>query len=578
MTARAHRTHTVGLSRRTPHQANVGSVIARAVALLAACALLAIGLPREAKASPPGTMQSVAAGDGHLWWVVRRQTPAVPGAARAGETPEYILMHHASEEPAPTERFVMRLGGLPEAMAADGASLVIVMPAAGERGRMVLTLGTRRNPAVGHWYSEPRGGPRVLEPLDSDGIILSSEMVGETAYLLRRTAPEEGVAALELLALETESAGAEWRTIPLPDVVERVADGAHARLFRSDGALALALADGEGTRIARPRNAGWDERSLRFGGAQEPDGVDLVGSLEFGGATVLVWRDQRVAGAPADAERPTIRLSILRDTIQSDWASFPEPLRPFALAAFGAGVAVLELDEAGRGTVRSISPTSNAPGTPVGLNPPGFASARWIHLPILSAVAVAFLLSAMLFGAGGLFVAARPDAARPDAARPDAARPDAAPPSRARGASLGRRLAAFLIDASPGFVLTWIVVGGAPFALLEHPMFSPDIVAALPAVVALGVGWAVGLLGDAILGRSPGKRAMGLAVVGPDGLPAPLGRRILRSALALVPVCAPPVMLFVLVHPLADGPAEVLSGTAVVVSGTAVADDRDPAG
>jgi hypothetical protein len=37
-------------------------------------------------------------------------------------------------------------------------------------------------------------------------------------------------------------------------------------------------------------------------------------------------------------------------------------------------------------------------------------------------------------------------------------------------------------------------------------------------------------------------------------------------------------MLFVLVHPLADGPAEVLSGTAVVVSGTAVADDRDPAG
>ena len=556
MTARAHRTHPVGLSRRTPHQANVGSLVARAVALLAACALLAIGAPREAKASPPGTMESVAAGDGHLWWVVRRQTPAVPGASRAGETPEYILMHHASEEPAPTERFVMRLGGLPEAMAADGASLVIVMPAAGERGRVVLTLGTRRNPAVGHWYSEPRGGPRVLEPLGSDGIILSSEMVGETAFLLRRSAPEEGVATLELLALETESAGAEWRTIPLPDVVTRTVEGAHARLFRSDGTLAIALVDSEGARIARQREGGWDERSLRFGDAQDPDGVDLVGALEFGGATVLVWRDQRPAGAPTDAERPTIRLSILRDTIQSDWASFPQPLRPFALAAFGAGVAVLELDEAGRGTVRSISPTSNAPGTPVGLNPPGFASARWIHLPILSAVAVAFLLSAMLFGAGGFFVAARPDAPAP---------------ARPRGASLGRRLAAFLIDASPGFVLTWVVVGGGPFALLEHPMFSPDIVAALPAVVALGVGWAVGLLGDAVLGRSPGKRVMGLAVVGPDGRPAPLGRRILRSALALVPVCAPPVMLFVLVHPLADGPAEVLSGTAVV-------DDRDPVG
>lgn len=557
MARRAHRTQTVGPFRRRRHEAFVGNV----VALLAACVTLAIGAPREARGSPPGTMESVAAGDGHLWWVVRRQTPAVPGASRAGETPEYILMHHASEEPAPTERFVLRLGGLPEAMAADGASLVIVMPAAGERGRVVLALGTRRNPAVGHWYSEPRGGPRVLEPLDSEGIILSSEVVGETAYLLRRTSPEKDVAALELLALDTESAGAEWRTIALPEAVQSAAvrhevDGVHARLFRADGALALALDDAGGARIARWRDAGWDERSLRFGAERAPDDDDLLGALEFGGATVLVRRDQAATGAPSDAERRPIRLSILRDTSQSDWAAFPEPLRPFALAAFGAGVVLLELDDAGRGTVRSISPTSNAPGAPVGLNPPGFASARWIHLPILSAVAVAFLLSAMLFGSGGFLVTARPDAA---------------PPARLRGASLGRRLAAFLIDLSPGFVLTWIVVGGAPFALLEHPMFSPDIAAALPAVVALGVGWAVGLLGDAILGRSPGKRAMGLLVVGCDGRPAPLGRRILRSLLALVPVCAPPVMLFVLVHPFADGPAEVLSGTAVV-------DERAPLG
>lgn len=560
MALRARRMQAVGPSRRGRNEASVGSavgrLVGRLVALIAACVMLAIGAPREAKGSPPGTMESVAAGDGHLWWVVRRQSPAVPGASRAGETPEYILMHHASEEPAPTERFVLRLGGLPEAMAADGASLVIVMPAAGERGRVVLALGTRRNPAVGHWYSEPRGSPRVLEPLDSEGIILSAEMVGETAYLLRRTSPEKGVAALELLALDTESAGAEWRTVALPKAVLHEVDGVRARLFRTDGTLALALDDAGGARIARRRDAGWDEQPLRFGADRAPDDDDLLGALEFGGANVLVRRDQAATGIPSGAERPPIRLSILRDTSQSDWAAFPEPLRPFALAPFGAGVVVLELDEAGRGTVRSISPTSNAPGAPVGLDPPGFASARWIHLPILSAVAVAFLLSAMLFGSGGVLVTARPDAA---------------PPARPRGASLGRRLAAFLIDVSPGFVLTWIAVGGAPFALLEHPMFSPDIVAALPAVVALGVGWAIGLLGDAILGRSPGKRAMRLVVVGSDGRPAPLGRRMLRSLLALVPVCAPPVMLFVLVHPLADGPAEVLSGTAVV-------DDRDPLG
>jgi uncharacterized RDD family membrane protein YckC len=67
-----------------------------------------------------------------------------------------------------------------------------------------------------------------------------------------------------------------------------------------------------------------------------------------------------------------------------------------------------------------------------------------------------------------------------------------------------------------------------------------------------------------LLGRSPGKRLVGLSIVTRDGRPASLGRRSLRGALSLFSVYSPLVMLVVLVHPWFDGPAEMLSGTSVV--------------
>ena len=104
--------------------------------------------------------------------------PRCPWSLRRGQAPEHLLMHHASVEPAPTERFVMRLAAAPEAIAADGARVELITRAEGGRRRGVMLLGARKNEASGHWFTAQRGAPRVLAPLAEGGAIEATAFVG----------------------------------------------------------------------------------------------------------------------------------------------------------------------------------------------------------------------------------------------------------------------------------------------------------------------------------------------------------------------------------------------------------------
>jgi len=146
----------------------------------------------------------------------------------------------------------------------------------------------------------------------------------------------------------------------------------------------------------------------------------------------------------------------------------------------------------------------------------------------------------------------------------------------ARGASLGRRASAMLVDLLPGMVVVWFFVRANPFDLLQIPAFQPDITLALPSVFVFGAGWLVATLGDVLFGRSMGKRTVGLRIIAARGGPAPVSRRLLRSLASLIVVASPVVMLLSLLHPRGDGPAEMLSGTAVVDESEADAGDRVP--
>jgi uncharacterized RDD family membrane protein YckC len=299
----------------------------------------------------------------------------------------------------------------------------------------------------------------------------------------------------------------------------------------------------------------------------------LLGLVSFGGREALVTRTPST-----DGTTPTrIGLMLLRQDSAVPWASFPEPGGPWSIGGFGVNAALLTLDGDSRGVVATISPASSEPGAAVALAPPGFAARRWVHLPILGIVSIAMVLAALIFGSGGyaerqsaLLDARRAAEADPSARRGASADDDSVDlpmpaPQRPRGAGLPERGAAFAVDLAPGILAIWLWVGGNPLDLVQLPMLATDLAQAQPALVALGLGWLIATIGDAVSGRSLGKRLLRLRIVDArTGAPASFGRRLLRSMLSTVPVASPLVMLVATLHPFGDGPAEMLSQTAVV--------------
>jgi uncharacterized RDD family membrane protein YckC len=374
---------------------------------------------------------------------------------------------------------------------------------------------------------------------------------------------------LRLFRLVGAIAGPDaWKDLPLPpmDPAEPI------RLVGLDGRLhATGFRDGS-ARVAEFRDGAWRERVLEVpAGAIPPRG--LLGLVSFGGREALVTRTPST-----DGTTPTrIGLMLLRQDSAVPWASFPEPGGPWSIGGFGVNAALLTLDGDSRGVVATISPASSEPGAAVALAPPGFAARRWVHLPILGILSIAMVLAALIFGSGGyaerqsaLLDARRAAEADPSARRGASADDDSVDlpmpaPQRPRGAGLPERGAAFAVDLAPGILATWLWVGGNPLDLVQLPMLATDLAQAQPALVALGLGWLIATIGDAVSGRSLGKRLLRLRIVDArTGAPASFGRRLLRSMLSTVPVASPLVMLVATLHPFGDGPAEMLSQTAVV--------------
>jgi uncharacterized RDD family membrane protein YckC len=638
-----------------------------------ACAILvsiAFGLVQRAAADLPGTLKPAAAGEGHLWWVVE-QASGSGDAARVQADAPFLLMHHASLGPAPAERLVMRFRAVPEAMAAAGNELVLVMRPEGALKRMVLSLSTSQNPALGHWFTEPRSGPTILAPLAAEVDLLDLALADGVLYALVRQPPEQRLSKelaelvapdsatdtaprergeesrkenreetheesheetheesheespeesheeireangeasadpvvsvrrpLALYALETRGGpGARWSTVELPplDLREplRLAGGAQLRVLGGVEVRASVDAEGRPARVqSDDSNASTDQRPEVVGvfaavatlhsqvartdgtrtwhverisdGAADTPARRAVGLLSVADRDVLVSRQTNAGSATK-----TLTLSLLRNGAATAWASFDEPDRPWFLAGFGPDAALLTLDERRRGVVRAIPLGASRPGEPVVLAPPGFAAGNWVHIPLIGILAMGLVLAAVIFGADAYLDRSRVHAARDGSDQVGSRRsgedlgvqPLGTSPV---GAPLGRRAMAASIDLLPGFIAAWFVFGGNPFEIVRFPIFVTDVGTGMPALVGVALGWLNGALGDVVLGRSLGKRVARLRIVTSDGSEAGIGRRALRAMLAAITVAAPPVMLLALLNPRGNGPAEMVSGTAVV--------------
>lgn len=562
------------------------------VPLLASLLALPAFVTSDASADLPGTLPLVAADGGHIWWIVERAPAGASGQASDAKLP-FLLMHHASIEPAPTERLVTRLAREPEAIAAGGDTLVVVARAEGVQPRMVLALEARRNEVTGLWYTEPRTGPRVLPPLPADGLLRDMAIVDGTVFaLVRRAGASTPVgAAVDASAGDrvVEGAGAQasvehwlgrlelvggdrWESAPLPplDLGETVrlsnangrlrAIGVRART--SDESRADVSGDGSAVEALFARADAWTVSPL-IDGAGAPSAPSapgaprtpvaargVLGAIEVAGAFGLAERvAPLVEGGPA-----TVRLSVVRQGVTSGWASFPEPASPWALAGFGSEALLLSLDQDRRGVAQTIAPNASLPSAAVTLAPPGFTARNWVHIPILAILSVGLALAAVIFGADA-YLENRSRGGVPSAP---------IPPNRRRGARLGLRAAAAGIDLVPGLIIAWMVFGGPLLPYFQFPIFVTDASIGAPAFLVFAIGWFVASVGDVFFGRSLGKRLMGLEIIGVRGEQISAGRRLVRALAASVTYASPVVMLMASLNPRGDGPAEMVSGTAVV--------------
>ena len=520
---------------------------ARALACRVAIAAAAV-LGVSARADLPGTIPLSASGDGHIWWVVKSEQPGVrtQGVASTAGAVTFALMHHAADEPAPSERLVMRFPLEPVAIACEGSRVVVVSRSESGTREFILSMFAAKNEAVGHWFTLPLGSPVVIPALPVEGDVRGLAIANDVLAALvrvRRTDPR----AAERYWFGTVpcESGPEWgwseSALPELDLSERVT------LFARDGAFAaLGVRSGAAT-LAVLRDGAWSGQSIRREEGPLASRA-VLGAFEVARRTAVVERSL------VDGGGSRIRVGFLRDRIVQPWAEFAEPPRPWALGSFGAQAIMLELGERSQGLARSLPFSADAPKDPVELSPPGFASGSWIHLPIIGVLSVALVLAAIIFGSdaylerrGLATVAGALGQAR-----------------TVRGAALSARSTAILIDMLPGLVAFWFLFRGNPLDLLRIPAFQADFAASVPALFVFATGWLAATVGDLLFGRSMGKRIVGLRIISSRGGDASLGRRIVRALASAIVMASPLVMLIALLNPRRDGPAEMISGTAVV--------------
>ena len=153
----------------------------RPAALAAAWAVAAAPAHAESRQLP-------ASSDGvHAWIAVER--------TRAAGT-EHVLLHHASDMGCDCVHEAFTLPRAPEAMAAHGGTVWVVLPAEPGGRRDVFSLCVRRNPATGAYFTEPAGRMEIHPSLPADGDLLAVAAPDGVLTVRRAGMPPESLSGL----------------------------------------------------------------------------------------------------------------------------------------------------------------------------------------------------------------------------------------------------------------------------------------------------------------------------------------------------------------------------------------------
>ena len=307
----------------------------------AACAaLLAAVLPGAAFAE--GRPLPVAADAGHAWFVAER--------ARAAGM-EHVLLHHASAMGCDCVREALVLPAAPEAMAATGSDVWLLMPAGASGRRDVLRVSSSRNPATGAWFAP--APPSVLPSLPADGAVRGFAPLADGVLVLR-----EG-AGLEFL-----SAG-RWQ--PLAGAP----DAAGCVLVPFAGGPALV--DAAGAIRVRSADGTWSPLDV---GAAGP------GRLGFVPGAARPTAELRLDGGVRSV-RALVRGASL------EVARYDPPERASGLVAIGDGLVLVSPTGEGGASFRRFDPVTGLLSAPSVLEPQPADATRWVCLPSLAMLGLA---------------------------------------------------------------------------------------------------------------------------------------------------------------------------------------------
>jgi hypothetical protein len=308
------------------------------------CALLMVFAVVHAAALPPWIP---SASDGSNAWV------AVERAGRSG--PEAVLLHHADGMGLDRAREAFVLPMPPEAMAASGGTLWVVLPARDSGRRETYSVRTERHAASGAWISIP-GGRMDIHAALPDGTTVVAMAADADGPIVQRA--DGGLLRL---------AGDAWVAEP------GITAAPTARLCTVAGRPALA---DPATRslVMRDRSGSWTASAVVVPG----DGL----------ARVVAGTQSPVAIVERDGE---VRLAHLRPGTPAELEPFSHEPRPLAIVGCGPRILVFTGTGTGGAAIAEVDPLTGRVGEPAITRPPDSAGGRIATMVVVLAATGAAL-------------------------------------------------------------------------------------------------------------------------------------------------------------------------------------------
>lgn len=226
-------------------------------------------------------------------------------------------------------------------------------------------------------------------------------------------------------------------------------------------------------------------------------------------------------------------------------ARFEPEAEAWNVVGLREGLVVLERLEGATLRLRTIDPLTGvvAPGVVMSAQP--LSTGARVFMPLMFVVLATALLVAVLM--------------RPAGEATPTALPEGVVP-----ATLTQRLLALAVDLLPGAIVALLATRADPAELLRVPVAAMAFADSAALFLMLGVTLVYATIFEAVSGRTPGKRLVGIAVVRTDGSRPGFGAAAARNLLKVVTLLFPPLAIFVLLNPFRQHLGDVAGRTVVV--------------